>query len=71
MSSAGEELAAIGARLAQVHPDANEGYGIVVQTLRRDFVPEVAKMYRGGMRMSARFAAEFRGFWGLPDDFEI
>lgn len=35
------------------------------------FVPEVREMYRDSMELSARFAAEFRQFWGLPADFEF
>ena len=38
---------------------------------RGDFVREVRLMYRDAMRMSPRFAGEFRAFWGLPDDYEI
>jgi acetone carboxylase alpha subunit len=35
----------------------------------RDFTPEVCKMYASAMRLSPRFAAEFRAFWSLPGDF--
>ena len=31
--------------------------------------PEVRKTYDSAMRLSARFAAEFRAFWNLPDGF--
>ena len=37
----------------------------------QDFAPEVRRMYAESMSMSADFAAEFRQFWSLPDDFEI
>ena len=36
---------------------------------RQDFVPEVQHMYKGAMEISESFAAEFREFWGLPDEF--
>jgi len=41
VSAAGEELAALGARLAEAHPESNQGFGLVVRPLRRAFVPEV------------------------------
>ena len=31
--------------------------------------PEVRKMYAAAMKLSPRFAAEFRDFWSLADDF--
>ena len=37
----------------------------------RDLAPEVVKMYASAMKLSPRFAGEFRTFWGLPDDFEF
>ncbi len=40
-SAAGEELAALGVRLAEAHPESNQGFGLVERPLRRDFVPEV------------------------------
>jgi acetone carboxylase alpha subunit len=36
-----------------------------------DFAPEVRKMYRSAMRLSHRFAEEFRSFWGLRSDHEV
>ena len=41
------------------------------RVLRRDFVPEVRKMYAAAMRLSPRFAGEFREFWNLPPDFSF
>lgn len=38
---------------------------------RKDLAPEVAEMYRDSMSLSRRFAAEFREFWQLPDDFSF
>lgn len=37
----------------------------------RDVVDEVRSMYRDSMRMSPRFAKEFREFWSLAEDFEF
>jgi acetone carboxylase gamma subunit len=37
----------------------------------QDFIEAVKVCYAESMRLSARFAAEFRGFWDLPDDFEV
>ena len=39
--------------------------------LDKDFTYEVAVMYRGGMKLSERFAREFREFWDLPDDYSL
>ncbi|EHK79626.1 5-oxoprolinase [Sinorhizobium meliloti CCNWSX0020] len=36
-----------------------------------DFAPEVAKMYRSAMKLSARFSRDFKEFWGLASDFAI
>jgi acetone carboxylase, alpha subunit len=41
------------------------------RVVSNDFAPEVAEMYRDSMNLSARFAAEFREFWDLPDDFTL
>jgi N-methylhydantoinase B/oxoprolinase/acetone carboxylase alpha subunit len=35
------------------------------------FVPEVRKMYASAMKLSPRFSAEFRSFWGLDSSFSI
>src|SRR5690606_9379230 len=35
----------------------------------QDFAPEVRRMYASAMRLSPRFAAEFREFWSLAPDF--
>ena len=37
----------------------------------RDFAPEVRKMYAAAMKLSPRFAADFREFWGLSDGFNF
>jgi acetone carboxylase alpha subunit len=36
-----------------------------------DVAPEVAKMYASAMKLSPRFAAEFRLFWGLDAAYEV
>ena len=36
-----------------------------------DFAPEVAKMHANAMKLSPRFAADFRKFWGLSEDFTV
>jgi N-methylhydantoinase B/oxoprolinase/acetone carboxylase alpha subunit/acetone carboxylase gamma subunit len=37
----------------------------------QDFIEAVKVCYAESMRLSARFAAEFRGFWDLPEDFQV
>jgi hypothetical protein len=37
---------------------------------RHDAIEPVRVMYAECMRLSPRWAAEYRGFWDLPDDFE-
>jgi N-methylhydantoinase B/oxoprolinase/acetone carboxylase alpha subunit/acetone carboxylase gamma subunit len=41
------------------------------RVLAREMIEPVKVMYAESMRLSPRFAAEFRGFWDLPEDFEI
>jgi N-methylhydantoinase B/oxoprolinase/acetone carboxylase alpha subunit len=36
-----------------------------------DFGPHIQRMYAESMRLSERWAAEFRQFWGLPEDFDF
>jgi acetone carboxylase alpha subunit len=38
---------------------------------RSDFAPEVRRMYCSAMRLSHRFAEEFRSFWGLRSGHEV
>jgi acetone carboxylase alpha subunit len=35
----------------------------------KDFAPEVRRMYASAIRLSPRFADEFRAFWGLENSF--
>jgi acetone carboxylase gamma subunit len=37
----------------------------------QDMIEPVRVMYAEAMRLSPRFAAELRGFWDLPDNFEV
>ncbi|MDE3069212.1 MAG: hydantoinase B/oxoprolinase family protein, partial [Acidobacteriota bacterium] len=39
--------------------------------IAQDLDPAVRGMYAESMRLSARWAAEYRGFWDLPEDFEF
>ncbi len=41
------------------------------RVLAQDLIGPVADMYAESMRLSPRFAAEYRGFWDLPEDFEF
>ena len=41
------------------------------RVLAGDLIEPVKTMYAESMRLSARFAAEFRGFWDLPEDFDF
>lgn len=41
------------------------------RVLAQDLVAPVKRMYAESMRLSPRWAAEFRGFWDLPEDFEF
>jgi acetone carboxylase, alpha subunit len=40
------------------------------RVLAQDFVEPIKAMYAESMRLSPRWAAEYRGFWDLPEDFE-
>lgn len=41
------------------------------KVLAADYALPVLTMYAESMRLSADWAAEFRGFWDLPEDFEF
>jgi N-methylhydantoinase B len=41
------------------------------RVLARDMIEPVQRMYAESMRLSERWATEFRSFWDLPDDFEF
>src|SRR5213078_3520688 len=37
--------------------------------LAKEFAPPVQRMYEESMKLSPRWASEFRAFWDLPEDF--
>jgi hypothetical protein len=39
--------------------------------LEGDLIEPIKRMYAESLRLSERWAAEFRGFWDLPDDFDF
>ncbi len=39
--------------------------------LAQDLARPIKEMFAESMRLSARWAAEYRGFWDLPEDFEF
>jgi N-methylhydantoinase B len=41
------------------------------RVLARELPPHVQVMYAESMKLSPRWAAEYRGFWNLPEDFEF
>jgi N-methylhydantoinase B/acetone carboxylase alpha subunit len=41
------------------------------RVLARDMIEPVQRMYAESMRLSERWAREFREFWDLPEDFEF
>ncbi len=59
------------ARLSEAKPVSDWLAGQRRRVLDKDFTYEVAVMYRGGMKLSERFAREFREFWDLPDDYSL
>lgn len=63
--------AALRARLDQAVPTAEWWAGERERVLAGDLIEPVKVMYAESMRLSPRFAAEFRGFWDLPEDFEL
>ncbi len=40
------------------------------RVLAQDYAEQVRAMYAESMRLSPKWAAEYRGFWDLPDDFD-
>jgi N-methylhydantoinase B/acetone carboxylase alpha subunit len=58
-------------RLERAVPVREWWRGARERVLAQDFIEPVRVMYAEAMRLSARFAAEFRGFWDLPEDFEV
>ena len=58
-------------RLGRAVPVREWWRGARERVLAQDFIDAVSIMYAESMRLSPRFAAEFRGFWDLPEDFQV
>jgi acetone carboxylase alpha subunit len=58
-------------RLARARPVAGWLAAERKRVAAADFVPEVRKMYASAMRLSPRFAREFRVFWKLKGNFKM
>ena len=56
-------------RLADAVPVADWWARERERVLARDLPPHAQVMYAESMKLSPRWAAEFRGFWDLPEDF--
>ena len=57
------------ARRAKAVPVADWLKDEAKRVAAKDFVYEVRRMYENSMKLSPRFAGEFRAFWKLPKDF--
>ena len=58
-------------RLASARPTADWWALERDRVLIRDIPAHAQVMYAESMKLSPRWAAEFRGFWDLPEDFEF
>jgi N-methylhydantoinase B/oxoprolinase/acetone carboxylase alpha subunit/acetone carboxylase gamma subunit len=58
-------------RLERARPTADWWTEERERVLAQDLIDAVKSMYAESMRLSPRWAAEFRGFWDLPRDFEF
>jgi N-methylhydantoinase B/acetone carboxylase alpha subunit len=58
-------------RLEQTVPASEWWQAQRDRVIARDLIPPVVGMLAESMRLSPRFAAEYRGFWDLPEDFEF
>jgi hypothetical protein len=59
------------ARAAKAVPVREWMAGERQRILDRDMIEPVQRMYAESMRLSPRWAAEYREFWDLPKDFEF
>jgi N-methylhydantoinase B len=59
------------ARLAKARPVAEWWAEQRERVLAQDVIDPIKVMYAESMRLSPTFAAEYRGFWDLPEDFEF
>ena len=57
-------------RLARAIPVRDWVAGERERVLAQEFVEPVKAMFAESMRLSPRWAAEYRGFWDLPEDFD-
>ena len=60
-----------GARLERAVPAADWWAAQRERVLERDVPMPIQVMYAESMKLSPRWAAEYRGFWDLPEDFEF
>ena len=58
-------------RVAESRAGARVDGGERQRILDRDMIEPVQRMYAESMRLSERWAREFREFWDLPEDFEF
>jgi N-methylhydantoinase B len=65
-----DRAAARRGRLERARPVADWWAEQRERVLAQDAIEPVKVMYAECMRLSPRWAAEYRGFWDLPDDFE-
>jgi hypothetical protein len=59
------------ARAAKAVPVREWMKGERQRILDRDMIEPAQRMYAESMRLSEKWACEFREFWSLPDDFEF
>jgi N-methylhydantoinase B/oxoprolinase/acetone carboxylase alpha subunit len=59
------------ARRARAVPAAEYKARARERVLAREFPKPVSAMYSDVIRISRKFATEFRSFWDLPDDYEV
>lgn len=58
------------ARLERARPVRDWWADARERVLAQDYIKPVRSMYAESMKLSPRWAAEYRGFWDLPEDFE-
>jgi acetone carboxylase alpha subunit len=58
-------------RLARAVPASQYKATVRERLLAGDIPAPAAALYRDVLRFSAKWAAEFRTFWDLPDDYEV
>ncbi|MEI7742612.1 MAG: 5-oxoprolinase, partial [Chloroflexota bacterium] len=58
-------------RLARAIPAAEYKAKARERVVAKDFPKPVRAMYSDVIRISRKFATEFRSFWDLPDDYEV